>query len=150
MCAQEKQTSSHNETYNAILAAYRMMQRRIAEMLSEEGLTQPQFQALRIVAKNGAVFMREISDEMFVTPANITGIIDRLEARGLVERSGRSEDRRTTNIELTPKGRALLERVEERYGRFMKNALRVFTQEEQKTFRGFLVKLQEGMTMVER
>ena len=125
------------------------MARRIAEMFSEEGLTRPQFQALRIVAKKGAVCMREISDEMFVTPANITGIIDRLEARGLLTRAGRKGDRRTTDIMLTTKGKALQGRVAEKYGRFMQNALGVFTQEEQKTLRDLLLKLQEGMSRSE-
>ncbi|MDG6988644.1 MAG: MarR family transcriptional regulator [Nitrososphaerota archaeon] len=137
--------SGHNETYGAILSAYRAMARRIAEMLSEEGLTQPQFQALRVVAKKGTVCMREISDEMLVTPANITGIVDRLESRGLLMRTGRKGDRRTTDIELTPKGRALQERVAERYGEFVQNALRVFTPAEQRTLRELLVKLQEAM-----
>lgn len=123
-----------------------MMMRRMAEMLSEEGLTQPQFQVIRIVEKSGTVCMREIGDEMFVTPANVTGIIDRLESRGLLRRTGREGDRRTTNIELTPKGRALQERVARKYDEFIQNALRVFTQEEQRTLGELLVKLQEGMS----
>ena len=146
MPAQGEVATGHNETYSAIMAAYKAMARRIAETLSEEGLTQPQFQALRAVAKKGTVCMREISDEMLVTPANITGIIDRLESRGLLRRTGRKGDRRTTDIELTHKGRALQERVAERYGEFMENALRVFTPGEQRTLRELLVKLHEGMS----
>lgn len=149
MSAQEETGSSQNETYGAVTWAYKVMARRIAGMFSEEGLTQPQFQALRIVAKKGAVCMREISDAMFVTPANITGIIDRLEARGLLTRAGRKGDRRTTDIMLTTKGKALQGRVAEKYGRFMQNALGVFTQEEQKTLRDLLLKLQEGMSRSE-
>ena len=146
MPARQEQTSRGSRTYNAITAAYRAMLRKMEEMLSEEGLTMPQFQALRIVAKGGVVCMREISDEMFVTPANVTGIIDRLESRGLLMRSGRKSDRRTTNIELTPKGKALQEKVSGKYNEFMRGALRVLTQDEQTKLGELLVKLQKGMS----
>ncbi len=150
MPLQERQASRGNHTYNAIVAAYKVMMRRMADMLSEEKLTQPQFQALRIVAKNHEVCMREIGDEMFVTAANITGIIDRLESRGLLRRTGRKGDRRTTNIELTPEGMELQERVVERYNEFIQDALRVFTQEEQEKLSELLLKLQEGMSHPEK
>lgn len=146
MPARGEQALRRNHTHNAIIAAYKMMMRRMAGMLSEEGLTQPQFQALRIAAKSGSVCMREISDEMLVTPANITGIIDRLESKGLLKRTEREGDRRTTSIELTPKGRTLQERVAEKYNEFMQNALHVLTQEEQRTLSELLLKLQEGMS----
>lgn len=147
---QEEAALGHNETYSAVLAAYKVMARKIAEMLSEEELTQPQFRALRVVAKEGRVCMREISEEMFVTPANITGIIDRLESRGLLRRTGRRGDRRTTDIELTRKGELVQKRVTEKFNDFMQNALNVFTGEEQRTLRELLVKLQEGMAQTQR
>jgi DNA-binding MarR family transcriptional regulator len=137
----------HNETYDAVNAAFKAMQRSIAELLAEEGLTQPQFVAMRVVAKSGATPMRKISDEMFVTPANLTGIIDRLENKGLIKRMARQGDRRATIIELTPEGRAAQERVASRYSRFMQDALQAFTKDEQKTLRYLLEKLRRGMSV---
>jgi DNA-binding MarR family transcriptional regulator len=143
---QEEQAARHNETYNAIIAAYKMMQHNISKMLLEEGLTLPQFQALKIVAKCGATPMKIISEGMLVTPANITGIIDRLESGGLIKRKVRQGDRRTTIIELTLKGRELQERVATRYSGFVQKALRMFTIEEQSRLRELLAKFQEGMS----
>lgn len=139
-------TPHHNETYNAITASYRLMQRKITEMLSEEGITQPQFHVLRIAAKTGGTSMREMSDEMLVTPANMTGIIDRLESRGLIRRGTRKGDRRARIIALTPKGKALQERVSAKYSESMQKALRVLTDDEQRTLSELHVKLQEGMS----
>jgi len=90
--------------------------------------------------------MKGISDKMFVTPANITGIIDRLEAKGLVKRATRHGDRRAVIVELTTKGAAVQERVSSKYKEFIQNALKVFTTEEQKMLRDLLLKLQEGMS----
>ena len=136
----------HNETYNTVITTYKVMQRSIAELLSEEGLTQPQFYALRVIAKNGAMPMRGISDEMHVTPANVTGIIDRLEHKGLIKRMARQGDRRATIIELTPEGRAVQERVAARYGELMQRALQAFTTDEQEALRYLLEKLQREMS----
>ncbi len=140
---------NHGQTFNAIIAAYRVMHRRISEMVAEEGLTQPQFQALRIVARTGGTSMREISSQLMVTPANVTGIVDRLESRGLITRGAHKTDRRTTIIELTPRGNALQERMTAKYRDFMQDALGVLSEEEQAALTNLLVKLQKGMTRQE-
>jgi DNA-binding MarR family transcriptional regulator len=46
----------------------------------------------------------DLSRKLFVTPSNITGIIDRLEKKGLVERVRKETDRRVSLITLTPSG----------------------------------------------
>lgn len=135
-----------DETYNTVIATHKLMQRSIAELLSEEALTQAQFYALRVVARNGAMLMRKISEEMLVTPATITGIVDRLERKGLVKRMARQGDRRATIIELTPEGRAVQERVATRYSELMQRALHAFTTDEQRALRHLLEKLQQEMS----
>lgn len=135
----------HSETYNTVTATYKAMQRAIAELLSKEHLTQPQFIALRVIAKKGAMRMRKISDEMLVTPANVTGIVDRLEHKGLICRKAPQGDKRATIVELTDEGRAAQEAVALRYGKFMQRALQAFTSEEQDALRHLLEKLQQEM-----
>lgn len=134
---------ANNETYNAVMAAYKAMRRSIAEELSKEGLTPPQFGLLRAVAKRGAMPLNRISQEMLVTPPNITGLVDRLEAKHLVRRVANKEDRRATIIELTSEGKRLQENVAKRYNDFMKQALSEFTHSEQATLRNLLLKLAE-------
>ena len=142
---EDEQSSYQHETYRIITASYKLMQRKITEMLSEEGLTQPQFHVLRIAARSGGTSMREMSDEMLVTPANMTGLIDRLESRGLIKRGAREGDRRARIIDLTPKGKELQETVAMKYGRFMQNALRALTDDEQAMLSELHIKLQKGM-----
>lgn len=55
-------------------------------------------------AKGMAVTGSEIAETTLITKGGITGILDRLEARGLVQREGSRNDRRSIVIQLTEKG----------------------------------------------
>jgi DNA-binding MarR family transcriptional regulator len=57
--------------------------------------------------------MGEVADAMCCDPSNVTTMIDRLQGRGLVERTPGSEDRRVKVLSLTPEGRALLRKVDQ-------------------------------------
>ena len=77
------------------------------KMSKEFGLTGPQSLVLRLLVKNGALSSADLSRQMYVTPSNITGIIDRLEKKGLVERIRKQGDRRVALITLTGSGQQL-------------------------------------------
>ena len=77
------------------------------KMSKQYGLTGPQSLVLRLLIKNGALSSADLSRQMYVTPSNITGIIDRLEKKGLVERIRKQGDRRIALITLTPAGQKL-------------------------------------------
>jgi DNA-binding MarR family transcriptional regulator len=136
----------NDQTYESVVATYKAMRRSTLELVAEEGLTEPQYQALKVMAKNGAVVMRKISDDMLVTPANVTGIVDRLEQKGLIKRTARLGDRRATVIELTPGGLAVQKRVASRYREFVQRAVGALTADEQRSLRNLLEKLQLEMS----
>ena len=138
--------ASAEETYNAVISTQRAIKRATLVLVSAQALTHPQYQALREIAKNGAMLMREISDAMLVTPANVTGIVDRLEEKGLITRKISQGDRRATIVELTPEGRAVQERVAKKQGELVQRALGAFTVDEQRTLRGLLQKLQREIS----
>lgn len=77
------------------------------KMSRQYGLTGPQSLVLRLLIKNGALSSAELSRQMYVTPSNITGIIDRLIKKGLVERIRKPGDRRVALITLTDAGQKL-------------------------------------------
>ena len=77
------------------------------KMSKEYGLTGPQSLVLRLLTKKGALSSADLSRRMYVTPSNMTGIIDRLEKKGLVERIRKQGDRRVALITLTPSGQEL-------------------------------------------
>ena len=57
---------------------------------------------------------------MLVNRANITGLVDRMEKAGLVQRLGDPADRRAHRIVLTPKGKQTVDRVEPLYAQEIK------------------------------
>jgi DNA-binding MarR family transcriptional regulator len=71
------------------------------------GLTGPQSTLLRTLVKEGPLSSASLSRRLYVTPSNITGIIDRLEKKGLVERIRKKRDRRIVLINLTESGAEL-------------------------------------------
>jgi DNA-binding MarR family transcriptional regulator len=71
---------------------------------TECDLSVAQAKALRYVAVAGPVPMRDLACRMRCDASNVTGIIDRLEDRGLVERRAEPGDRRVKSLVATPRG----------------------------------------------
>ncbi|MGW3046195.1 MarR family winged helix-turn-helix transcriptional regulator [Kitasatospora sp. NPDC001159] len=63
--------------------------------------------AKALLAAEEPVPMRRIADRLHAEPSNVTVIIDRLESRGLVERSPDPGDRRVKRVAATPAGRTV-------------------------------------------
>lgn len=78
------------------------------ELLRRRNLTTSQLATLRRLGRHGALSAGEVARGISVSQATITGIVDRLESRGLVTRSRNAEDRRRVVIELTAAGREVV------------------------------------------
>ena len=75
-------------------------------------LSPSQFNVLNLLSgRNAGVTQIELSRELITHRSNITGLVDRLEARGLVRRTAMPLDRRAFLVRLTPAGRRLLEEI---------------------------------------
>lgn len=68
-----------------------------------------QLNCLIALYENGPMSSSQIARHIFVKPSTVTGIIDRLEQKGLAKRTRSSPDRRVITIELTPDGNRLAE-----------------------------------------
>jgi MarR family transcriptional regulator, 2-MHQ and catechol-resistance regulon repressor len=85
------------------------------EILREHGLTFASFSTLFIVWIWGPIETRDIARSQAVTKATITSTVSKLEQQGLVKRSGSKVDKRLVNVELTGKGKRLIEWVFPRF-----------------------------------
>ena len=74
----------------------------------ETGLTGPQLWAIKLVAVNAPIKVSDLAHRMYLHPATVVGILDRLESKGLVQRTRSTEDRRVVEIDLTAQGRAVV------------------------------------------
>ena len=74
----------------------------------ETGLTGPQLWAIKIISDNAPIKVSVLARRMYLHPATVVGILDRLESRGLVMRTRSMEDRRVVEIDLTAQGKELV------------------------------------------
>ncbi|MGK9476250.1 MarR family winged helix-turn-helix transcriptional regulator [Melioribacter sp. OK-6-Me] len=112
-----------------------------AKYVFEKNLTAPQFAVLEILSRTGPVPLKRISDEMMVTGANITCVVDNLEKEGFVRRIHSKEDRRVILGELTPEGRKKVESILPEYTEKLANLTSGLTESEQKQLSALLDKL---------
>lgn len=103
--------SEKNFFEESILTSLRRIVRAIdlhsRDLGSRYKLTVPQLVCLRQLRGNGSCTPSELARHIFLSQATVTGILDRLEARGLVERVRQLTDRRRISICLTEKGEEL-------------------------------------------
>jgi DNA-binding MarR family transcriptional regulator len=83
----------------------------LAELGEGHGVTPTQFAALVKLRDLGAQSQNELGRRIAMDPATIQGVIRRLAARRLIERSADAGDRRRTTLRLTERGLALVERT---------------------------------------
>jgi DNA-binding MarR family transcriptional regulator len=92
----------------------RLHQIAVAIFLQEteaHGLTPVQFAALQTVHNSPGIDQRTLARQIGFDTSTIGGVVDRLEARGLMQRNASPDDRRVRLLSATPAGRALLAAV---------------------------------------
>jgi len=87
------------------------MQTAVGDRLREIGVSIPQCDVLTTLTEQEGVSQQELAKRLYVTKGNISGLIDRLEEAGLVERRSTEVDRRQHAIYLTGAGRETAERA---------------------------------------
>src|ERR1700733_5999707 len=76
------------------------------------GISPPHFGMLRWIHANGGKNQRELASHLGVVPSRLVVLLDELEIKGLLARERSLQDRRSQQLQLTPKGTRLLEKVE--------------------------------------
>lgn len=96
-----------------LVRAYQAFARRDAELhrASGSGLTVSQADVIFTLGNTAGMTCGEIGERTLITKGTLTGVIDRLEAKGLVRRDRGAEDARCMHVSLTPAGEALFEQV---------------------------------------
>ena len=110
--------------YDRALVALRRIMRatdlQAKKLARETGLTLPQFMILQTLKDTDDATIGSIAQEINLTQATVTTIIDRMQARGLVTRHRNTSDLRKVNVRMTDAGRELVERgpatLQDRFG----------------------------------
>ena len=87
------------------------MSSAVGDRLRLIGVSIPQCDVLTTLSEQEGVNQQELAKRLYVTKGNISGLLDRLEAAGFVERRSLASDRRQYSIHLTGAGRTMAEKA---------------------------------------
>lgn len=100
-----------NQLCFAVYAAEHALTRAYRELLGPYGLTYPQYLVLLVLWQTDDLAVREIGARLMLDSGTLTPLLKRLEAAGYLGRSRDAVDERQVRVRLSPKGRALRERI---------------------------------------
>lgn len=104
-----------------LLRAREAVMQQFRPLLAEHGLTEQQWRVLRVLCEQNGLEAKDLASRTLMLQPSLTGVVDRLERDGFVERRRARGDGRKVTIWLTRKARRLYDRVapqaEARYAR---------------------------------
>jgi len=127
--------SLHQQGAIGIARTADLLRRVLSRVIEPHGISAQQFNVLRIL--RGTLPERlptlVIAERMIEQTPGITRLLDRLEKKGLVRRERCDVDRRQVMCEITPRGLALLERLDGPFARTEKEMMAVLSDDELRT-----------------
>jgi MarR family transcriptional regulator, 2-MHQ and catechol-resistance regulon repressor len=140
---QTKQTedSSGIHLWLVLMKAFQALIPHAAESIRGTELGDSDFRVLEALLHKGPLPVNTVGPKVWLTPGSISVAVDRLVTKGLVSRKGHAGDRRVRQVELTPKGLALITRGFAEHAAAMENIASVLSKNERVTLLRLLKKL---------
>ncbi|WP_223066706.1 MarR family winged helix-turn-helix transcriptional regulator [Paenibacillus caui] len=105
--------------YHELFDTFRELRRSFHQVISKEAekscITAVQFHAMSALRKQPDIGMSELAEQLHLGNSTLSGVIDRMEKAGYVERRRSEVDRRTVTLQLTEEGREVEERTNQLY-----------------------------------
>ena len=130
------------EAYLNLLRTTAVLYAEFERLFKGTGLSEPQYNVLRILRGVGGCGLpsSEVGARMIARVPDVTRLVDRLEAAGLVERCRISQDRRVVQVKITDKGLTTLAEMDEPVLALNKKLLRHMSRDELNELSRLLVK----------
>ncbi|HTP72348.1 MAG TPA: MarR family transcriptional regulator [Burkholderiaceae bacterium] len=126
-----------------------LMRREVDRRMLEYGLTDAQWKPLWMLKLGRATNAIELAREMAIDAGAVTRMLDRLEAKGLLERVRSAADRRIVHLRLTPAGDAVAKKVPYVLAAVNNDLLRGFSEAEWKQLRRLLARMADNGTAMQ-
>ncbi|HWI58279.1 MAG TPA: MarR family transcriptional regulator [Bacillota bacterium] len=102
--------------FHSLLRTFGLLRQVMEPYFAQFGISSSQWAILRVLqraAANGEVGLRltDLGERLLIQPPSVTGVVDRLERQGLVQRSESKTDLRVRRVSLTPEGQQLVAKV---------------------------------------
>ena len=129
------------QIFESVWRAYRTLLAKGEESFRSTGLGDSDFRVLQALFQEGALPVNVIGDKINLTTGSITTAIDRMEAKWLVIRKLHPSDRRIRLVELTAKGRRLIEKAHAQHVANMDRAVTPLSKDDRGALIGLLSRL---------
>ena len=120
---------------------YRALALSVERSMADLGLCLSDFMVLEALLHKGSLTISEIQAKVLLASGSMTAAVDRVESMGLVIRKTTAKDRRARLLELTPKGRRLIEQSFAGHAQHLESAMSVLDGEEKRRLYASLKKL---------
>jgi len=120
---------------------YRALAKSVERSIGDLGLCLSDFMVLEALLHKGPLTISEIQAKVLLASGSMTAAVDRVEKMGLVVRKPTAADRRAKLLELTPKGRRLIERAFREHAQHLENAMAVLDTQQKRELHAGLKKL---------
>jgi DNA-binding MarR family transcriptional regulator len=124
-----------------LVGLMQMMRRELEPRMAAHGLTDAQWKPLWALKNGRATTAFELAREICMDAGAVTRMVDRLEAKGLVERLRSESDRRVVHLRLTPAGEIAVEQVPHVLASVNNDFLRGFSESEWQQLRKLLAQM---------
>ncbi|MCD4782205.1 MAG: MarR family transcriptional regulator [Candidatus Eremiobacteraeota bacterium] len=111
------------EAWQLLQKVYQTIYRELQKDFYDKGITTAQFEVLMELTKHRELPMWKIGNLLSVTGGNVTGLIDRLEKKGLVVRKRSDKDRRMIMAGITSQGDSVFGKVRGEFEHRLEEAL---------------------------
>lgn len=129
-----------------VVRAYQAFSDFSSRDIKRLGLTAPEFDVLATLGNQPGMTFKDIGENTLITKTTLTGVVDRLEEKGLVERRACPEDRRCIRAILTEKGDALFRQVFPEHVDRLRERLCALDEAERKQLLEALAKVRQLLT----
>ncbi|MGD8558667.1 MAG: MarR family transcriptional regulator [Gammaproteobacteria bacterium] len=126
-----------------LVKAYQAFSSYDAAGYADSDLTLPQADVIFTLGNNEGLCFKEIGEKTLITKGTLTGVIERLENKGLVKKTCSAEDRRQFIVSLTAKGQKIFEKEFPRQIAYLKIRFDQLSKQELQDAERILSKLQD-------
>lgn len=125
---------------------YRVLAQWAERSIADLGICLSDFMVLEALLHKGPLTISEIQVKVLLASGSMTAAVDRVESLGLVIRTTTAKDRRARVLELTPKGREMIEKAYAEHAEQLEAAMASLDAEEKQQLYGMLKKLGHSVT----
>ena len=121
---------NHLSLVKELVQAYQAFEAHSAAHIKEMGLTMTQFDIIATLGNQPPMTCKELGEKTLISKGTMTGVLERLEAKGLIEKLMNDEDGRSYKIGLSKTGDKLFKKVFPEHVEYLGKAFRKLSKQE--------------------